>query len=63
MKPEDKNLDKALSEDELDAVSGGVFGKANVDPSSSGGSTLASSIRVASVQNNNGSDAWAPNNK
>ena len=61
MKPEDKNQDKALSEDELDAVSGGVFGKANADPSSS--STLANSIRVASVQNDNGSDAWAPNNK
>lgn len=64
MKPEDKNLDKALNEDELDAVSGGVFGKANVDPGSSSGSVLAASVSACSVQNDShAADAWAGNNK
>ena len=63
MKPEDKNLDKALSEDDLDTVSGGVFA-ANVSSDPGARSALSSSISVCSVQNgNNGSDALAPNNK
>ena len=63
MKPEDKNLDKVISEDELDAVAGGAMGRPSADASSGSASPLASSIRVCSAENANGSEAFAPNNK
>ena len=65
MKPEDKflnkNLDKALNEDDLDAVAGGAYARSS--GSSANDSPLAASISVCSAQNNNGADALAVNNK
>ncbi len=62
MKPEDKNQDKVLSDDDLDTVSGGLYGSVNADPSAN--SALAASISVCSVQNaSNGIDALTKNNR
>ena len=66
MKSEDKffnkNLDKALNEDDLDAVAGGAYVKSSSDRVND--SVLAASVSACSVQSaNNGSDAFAPNNK
>ncbi len=74
MKPEDKNQDKALNEDELDAVAGGLYGSAKPDPASTSplaasaasvaSAASAASVSACSLQNgNNGADVWAQNYK